>query len=177
VAPPRLHGVPLARFERDGLKAALKKAGLPTENVDEPDILFWRFESREGVPVGFGGLEIHDRTVELDEKIRADLDRLGISRPGASLDLVGRDALLHSLVTLPPLRRKGFGAAIVAALELEARVFGRRAVYLLATDTALFVRLGYHDCDRKDVPGAIASSRQFGEFCAASAATMVKRIV
>lgn len=148
MAPPRLHGVPLAQFERDGLKAALKKAGLPSDKVDEPDVLFWRFENRDDVPVGFGGLEIH-----------------------------GKDALLHSLVTLPPLRRKGFGAAIVAALELEARVLGCRALYLLTSDTALFVRLGYQDCERKDVPAAIASGRQFAQLCAASAVTMVKRIV
>jgi hypothetical protein len=46
--------VSLAVFERDGLKAALKKAGLFSENIDKPDLLFWRFETQDAVPVGFG---------------------------------------------------------------------------------------------------------------------------
>ena len=49
-------------------------------------------ETVEDIPVGFGGLEIH-----------------------------GSDALLRSLVTLPPLRQLGMGAAMVAVLETEAR--------------------------------------------------------
>ena len=142
---PRVNAAPLAAFERDGLKAALKKAGLPTDDIDEPNLLFWRFETRDDVPVGFGGLEIH-----------------------------GKDALLRSIVTLPPLRRKGFGAAIAGALEFEARLLGCGAVYLLTTDTGLFARLGYRDCPREEVPGAIAASRPFNP---ASATAMVKRIV
>jgi GNAT superfamily N-acetyltransferase len=88
----RLLALPLAPWERDGLKAALVKAGLPAEHVGDPRLLFWRFETHEDVPVGFGGLELH-----------------------------GTDARLHSVVTLPPLRELGMGAAIVAALEDEAR--------------------------------------------------------
>jgi N-acetylglutamate synthase-like GNAT family acetyltransferase len=64
-------------------------------------------------------------------------------------------------VILPPLRRKGFGAAIVAALELEARLLGCRTIYLQATDTGFFVRLGYSGCQRSEVPEWIAESRQF----------------
>ena len=88
----RLLALPLAAWERDGLKAALVKAGLPADHVGDPRLLFWRFETHEDVPVGFGGLELH-----------------------------GTDARLHSVVTLPPLRELGMGAAIVAALEDEAR--------------------------------------------------------
>jgi GNAT superfamily N-acetyltransferase len=175
VTLPRVHAAPLAQFERDGLKAALKKAGLPTDDVDEPGALFWRFETHDGVPIGFGGLEIYDSNIEIDENVQANLDRIGIPRPGALLELVGRDALLRSLVTLPPLRRRGFGAAIVAALELEARVLGCRAVYLLTTDTTLFARLGYGDCELNDVPRAIKSSRLFAESGPTTGA-MVKHI-
>src|SRR4051812_47598365 len=84
----RLLALPLAAWEREGLKSALVKAGLPADDVGDPHQLFWRFESHEDVPVGFGGLEVH-----------------------------GDEALLHSVVTLPPLRELGMGAAIVAALE------------------------------------------------------------
>ena len=147
VSAPRLRATPLARFERDGLKAALKKAGLPAGDVEGPDLMFWRFETRDDVPVGFGGLEIH-----------------------------GRDALLRSLVTLPPVRRKGFGAAIVNAIEFEAGLLGSHAIYLLTMDTAFFVRLGYKNCKRADVPNAITSSQQFAMLDQAKASTMVKRI-
>jgi hypothetical protein len=68
--------MPLATFERDGLKAALRKAGLPCEDVEQSGTLFWRFDTEDDIPAGFAGLELH-----------------------------GPDALLRSVVTLPPRRR------------------------------------------------------------------------
>jgi predicted N-acetyltransferase YhbS len=55
----RLLATPLAAWERDGLKAALLKARLPADDVGDARVLFWRFETVEDIPVGFGGLEIH----------------------------------------------------------------------------------------------------------------------
>src|SRR5262249_48217882 len=98
----RLVAIPLAPWEREGVKAALVKAKLPADDVGEARVLIWRFEAIEGTPVGFGGLEIF-----------------------------GRDALLRSLVTLPPLRQVGMGAAMVAILETEARALKCRTVYLM----------------------------------------------
>jgi N-acetylglutamate synthase-like GNAT family acetyltransferase len=145
-APP-LFAQPLAVWERDGLKAALLKAGLAADDVADPDRLFWRFE-RDDVPAGFAGLEIH-----------------------------GDDALLRSLVTLPPVRLRGIGRAIVARIETEARARGARAIYLLTTDLAgFFSELGYAACERTAVPAAIAATPQFAELCPASATAMVKRI-
>jgi N-acetylglutamate synthase-like GNAT family acetyltransferase len=81
------------------------------------------------------------------------------------------------LVTLPPLRQVGMGAAMVAVLEIEARALKCRAIYLLtASDAKFFGRLGYGPCARSDVPEAIRASRQFAEFCAPTAAVMVKHI-
>jgi N-acetylglutamate synthase-like GNAT family acetyltransferase len=143
----RLLALPLAAWERDGLKAALVKAGLPAEHVGDPRLLFWRFETHEDVPVGFGGLELH-----------------------------GTDARLHSVVTLPPLRELGMGAAIVAALEDEARAHRCRAIYLLTeSQRDFFARLGYASCAPGDVPDAARGSGQFDRLCA-SAAVMVKHI-
>ena len=145
---PRLRATPLAAFERDGLKAALRKAGLPTDGVDQPEHLFWRFETTDDVPVGFGGLEVH-----------------------------GRDALLRSVVTLPPLRRRGFGEAIIAAIEQEANLRGCRAIYLLTTsDADFFGRLGYAACRRDEAADAIRSTALFASLCPASAVAMVKRM-
>jgi amino-acid N-acetyltransferase len=144
----RLLATPLAVWERDGLKAALAKARLATEDVDDPEHLFWRFETYEDVPVGFGGLELH-----------------------------GSDALLRSVVTLPPVRQVGMGAAIVAALEVEALARKCRAVYLLTTSEAeFFGRLGYAACARTEIPEAIRASAQFTTLCPESAIAMVKRI-
>jgi N-acetylglutamate synthase-like GNAT family acetyltransferase len=142
----RLLALPLAAWERDGLKAALVKAGLPADDVGDPRLLFWRFESHEDVPVGFGGLAVH-----------------------------GDDALLHSVVTLPPLRELGMGAAIVAALEDEARAHRCRAIYLRTErERDFFAGLGYLPCAPGELPEAVRGSGQFDKAPAAS--IMVKQI-
>jgi amino-acid N-acetyltransferase len=144
----RLLATPLAVWERDGLTAALAKARLATQDVDDPQHLFWRFETYEDVPVGFGGLELH-----------------------------GSDALLRSVVTLPPVRQVGMGAAIVAALEAEARARKCRAVYLITTlQTDFFGRLGYVPCARSAIPEAVGASAQFTTLCPENATIMVKQI-
>ena len=142
-----LFAQPLAIWERGGLKAALLRAGLPTEDVEEEGPQFWRFE-RDDVPVGFAGLEMH-----------------------------GSDALLRSLVTLPPVRQQGVGGAILDKMEVEARARGARAIYLLTMDSAsFFAKRGYAPCARTGVPPAIAATMQFAKLCPASAAAMVKRV-
>jgi N-acetylglutamate synthase-like GNAT family acetyltransferase len=148
MAAPRLLATPLAVWERDGLKAALTKAGLPADDIGDARLLFWRFETLNDVPVGFGGLEIH-----------------------------GSDALLRSLVILPPLRDIGLGRAIVEVLETEAAARQCRTVYLLTdTQATFFSRLGYTPCAPEEVPDAIRASRQFASLCPADAAVMVKRM-
>src|SRR5260221_11709917 len=98
----RLLATPLAAWERDGLKAALLKVRLPADDVGDARLLFWRFETVEDIPVGFGGLEIH-----------------------------GGDGLLRSLVTLPPLRQNRMGAAMGATLGTQGPARQFHAVYLL----------------------------------------------
>jgi N-acetylglutamate synthase-like GNAT family acetyltransferase len=145
---PHLVAMPLAAWERDGLAAALHGAGLPADDVGEPNRLFWRFETAETEPVGFGGLEV-----------------------------LSDDALLRSIVTLPPLRHRGFGAAIVARLEEEARQHRCGAVWLLTASTReFFERLGFACCDRAVVPDAVRGTRQFTALCPDSAAVMMKRL-
>jgi amino-acid N-acetyltransferase len=78
-------------------------------------------------------------------------------------------------VTLPPLRQVGLGAAIVSALEAEARACQCGAIYLLTTSAPdFFGRLGYAACPHADVPQTIRDSRQFAALPGASA--MVKHI-
>jgi N-acetylglutamate synthase-like GNAT family acetyltransferase len=142
-----LLATPLAAWERDGLKAALVKAGLPADDVSDAQLLFWRFETAADIPAGFGGLEIH-----------------------------AGDALLRSVVTLPPLRRSGMGSAIVAALEIEARSLNCRSIYLVTISEAdFFGRLGFAPCARSDVPDAIRRSHHFARLCCATGTVMVKQ--
>jgi N-acetylglutamate synthase-like GNAT family acetyltransferase len=144
----RLIATPLAAWERDGVKAALVRAGLPADDIGDERVLIWRFETGQAIPVGFGGLEIF-----------------------------GSDALLRSLVTLPPVRQVGMGAAMVAMLETEALALKCRVIYLLtASDTRLFGRLGYAACARSDVPEAVRASRQFAALCPPSAVAMIKHL-
>jgi len=144
---PPLFAQPLATWERGGLKATLARAGLPVDDVDGDGPLFWRFE-RDDMPVGFAGIEMH-----------------------------GSDALLRSLVTLPPLRRQGIGGAMVDKMEVEARARGARAIYLLTEQSAdFFAGLGYAPCARDRVPAAIAATAQFARLCPASATVMAKPI-
>jgi N-acetylglutamate synthase-like GNAT family acetyltransferase len=143
-----LTAFPLATWERDGLKAALKKAGLPFADLEAADRLFWRFETDDLVPAGFGGLEIR-----------------------------GEDALLRSVVTLPPVRTRGIGEGIVAILEVEARGFGCRTVWLLTTSaTEFFSGLGYAECDRQKVPPTIRETDEFKTLRPASATVMTKQL-
>jgi N-acetylglutamate synthase-like GNAT family acetyltransferase len=143
-----LERYPLHPGERLALKAALTKVGLPTEDIEAPGRLFWRFEIADQIPVGFGGLEI-----------------------------CGDCALLRSLVTLPPVRGRGIGSAMVAALEAEAALHHCRSVFLITQGQAgFFGRFGYVLCDRAAVPEAIRSTRQYADLCPQSAEVLVKRL-
>jgi amino-acid N-acetyltransferase len=137
--------LPLAVWEREGLAAALAKAGLSTEDLQSEQPLFWRFENDDG-PLGFGGLEIF-----------------------------GDQALMRSVVTLPPMRNRGIGSYIVELLETEARIRGCRAVWL-STHSAgdFFLRLGYRRCERTEAPAPIQQAAPFVH--PATAQAMMKRL-
>jgi N-acetylglutamate synthase-like GNAT family acetyltransferase len=144
---PALFALPLATWERDGIKAALARAGLPADDVETDGPLFWRFE-RDDVPVGFAGIEVH-----------------------------GTDALLRSLITLPPVRQQGIGGAMIDKMEVEARARGASAIYLLTRDfVAFFAKLGYAPCGRERLPPAIAAAGPFAQPRFADATAMVKQV-
>lgn len=145
---PKVVAIPLAVWERDGLKSVLRRVNLATEDIDNEHAHFWRFLSIDDTLVGFGGLEAF-----------------------------APDGLLRSVVTLPPLRGRGFGGAIVDVLEEEAAQHHCRTVYLLTTsDTVFFSKRGYVPCARDAVPEAIRKTAQFTSLCPADAAVMMKRL-
>jgi predicted N-acetyltransferase YhbS len=144
---PAVFALPLATWERDGLKAALARAGLPAGDVVDDGPLFWRFE-RDDVPVGFAGIEVH-----------------------------GTDAVLRSLITLPPVRQQGVGGAMIDKMEVEARARGASAIYLLTRDfVAFFAKLGYAPCGRDHLPPAIAAAGPFALASFADGTPMVKQV-
>ena len=144
---PALFALPLATWERDGIKAALARAGLPADDVEHNGPLFWRFE-RDDVPVGFAGIEVH-----------------------------GTDAVLRSLITLPPVRQQGVGGAMIDKMEVEARARGASVIYLLTRDfVAFFARLGYAPCSRDRLPPAIAAAGPFANASLADGTPMVKHV-
>jgi GNAT superfamily N-acetyltransferase len=146
-AEARLVAHPLAVGERGPMAAALAKSQLPFDDIDAPGRLFWRFDTVDDVPVGFGGIEI-----------------------------CGDAALLRSIVTLPPLRTRGIGSAIVQALEAEASLHGCRACYLLTmSEAGFFEKLGYARCDPAEVPDAVRETRLFATRPAA-VNVLVKRL-
>src|SRR5215471_739556 len=101
---PRLVAVPLKPVDFDSLVAALHGAQLPADDLEEPGRWFWRFETPDELPAGFGGIEVH-----------------------------GENGLLRSIVTLPPLRGRGIGSAMIQGLEFEARLLGCSIVWALTT--------------------------------------------
>jgi amino-acid N-acetyltransferase len=146
--PIRLVAKPIPHGERGVLARTLAKAELPAADVDEPGRLFWRFESSDQVPLGFGGLEVH-----------------------------GKDALMRSVLTLPPAQKRGVGRGIVAALEVEALAAGAQRLWLLTLDAApFFAQLGYAECARDKTPQVIQATAQWRSLCPASAIVMCKRL-
>jgi GNAT superfamily N-acetyltransferase len=132
---------PLAVGERDALAAVLARERLPVDGIDDPSGLFWRFDTMQDVPLGFGGIELH-----------------------------GSEALLHAVVTLPPVRHRGIGSAIVTVLETEAVIAGCNAIYVLANQGGLFERHGYRVCEPDRVPRFVAGRGP------GAAMVMVKRL-
>ena len=85
--------------------------------------------------------------------------------------------LLRSLAVAPAQRGAGIGAALVDAIETEARVQGIAELALLTTTAErFFAQRGYTVIARDAVPAALQSTREFAELCPASSLCMGKSI-
>lgn len=128
------------------LAAALRAAGLPTDDLGRGRQRFFGWDDGHGRFVAHCGFE------------------------GS-----GEDRLLRSLVVAPDARGHGLAIRIVAALEHLALADGARRLWLL-TETAgpVFDRLGWRRAARADAPEDIAASSEFSHLCPSTAICMVR---
>ncbi len=100
----------------------------------------------------------------------------------AGFDRASADALLRSLAVAPDWRGRGLGEQLVARREAAAQArseepAGVNRLFLLTTSAAdYFLRLGYHEVPRADVPAEIAAHAQFRSLCPASARCLSRRL-
>lgn len=128
-------------------RALLKASNLPADDLDyKKDLLVGYYEGNS--LVGTGGLEIY-----------------------------GPYALLRSLSVRMGIRGKSVGTTITEYLLSEARERKLKSIYLL-TETAhgFFLKKGFVDLARDQVPEEVKASSEFTHVCPSSASAMVLHI-
>ena len=126
----KLFPKPLPPGERGLLSRAFAKGEIPVGDVEAPGSLFWRFEMPDGIPVGFGGIEVH-----------------------------AKEALIRGVLTLPPAQGRGIGRSMVAALETEAFVAGCGRIWVgPGVAPGFFARFGYAPAHASDAPEPIRAA-------------------
>jgi len=126
----------------------LAESGLPTDDVYEQNLSFFRIE------------------LSVD----------GLSAVGG-LEPCGNVALIRSVATAESMRGRGIADNIVRELEKHAVSEGFDSLYLL-TETAehYFKSRGYTQIERSNVPLTVKNSRQFSSLCPGTAIAMFKRV-
>jgi amino-acid N-acetyltransferase len=129
--------------EFQAFRTLLKSSNLPADDLNyERDLLVSYVE--DGIMVGTGGLEIY-----------------------------GDYGLLRSLSVRLGTRGKALGTAITEFIIEQARERKLKAIYLL-TETArgFFIRKGFSDISRDEVPAVLQQSSEFSHVCGKSAIAM-----
>jgi amino-acid N-acetyltransferase len=127
------------------LKSFLELNKLPFTDLTLKGNVFWIYRDPQGNMVGSGGLEMY-----------------------------GDVALLRSVAVGQAERSKNLGSQIVHDLLRHAKESGIKSVFLL-TETAhhFFLKKGFTDLSRDEVPSALKESSEFSFVCPASAKCMV----
>jgi amino-acid N-acetyltransferase len=123
----------------------LKACKLPYEDLSLANSIFLSYHDKDGGMIGSGGLEFYSDY-----------------------------ALLRSVAVDEIHRGKRIGEEIVNDLLGRAISSSIREVYLL-TETAhdFFIKLGFKDIERNNVPTVVKESSEFRSVCPVSAACMV----
>jgi N-acetylglutamate synthase-like GNAT family acetyltransferase len=128
--------------------ALLDKAGLPAADIKRDGLRDFIVALDAGEIIGAAGLERH-----------------------------GEHGLLRSLVVAPDWRGHGLGAALVDAVEANARLLGVRSLSLLTgTAAPFFAARGYAAIARSHAPPPIQASMEFATLCPASSTCMHKTV-
>jgi amino-acid N-acetyltransferase len=125
----------------------LKNNKLPYQDIQLDNSLFVSYHDNAGTLVGSGGLEFYSSY-----------------------------ALLRSLAVDESHRGKSLGKEIVNDLLMRAKSRSVREIFLL-TETAhdFFLKRGFKDLSRENVPEIVRLSSEFKSVCPSSAACMVYR--
>jgi len=128
-------------------QSLLQSANLPSEDLDFSKHLLIGFY--DGItPVATGGLEIYSQY-----------------------------ALLRSLSVKFGVRGQSLGSTITEQLIDHAKTKNISAIYLLTeTAHAFFLKRGFKDVSREDVPEEIKISSEFSHVCSTSAICMVYKL-
>jgi amino-acid N-acetyltransferase len=126
----------------------LRSNELPYQDLDLTNSQFVSYHDKEGKMIGAGGLEFYSSY-----------------------------ALLRSLVVKKNYRGSSVGTEIVNDLIKRAKNKPVEQIYLL-TETAreFFLKRGFRDVLRENVPVEIKQSTEFASVCPVSAACMVYKI-
>ncbi len=130
--------------ELDVLRNFLRLNQLPADDLRLADSLYLTYYDSSEELVGSGGLELY-----------------------------GDKALLRSLAVSQTIRSQSLGRQIMEDLLQQVRSKDIKEIYLL-TQTALyfFLKLGFKEVNRVEVPDEIRNSTEFSQVCPGSARVM-----
>ena len=130
--------------ELDALKEFLSINELPHQDLKLADSLYLTYYNSNDNLVGSGGLEFY-----------------------------GDKALLRSLAVSQTVRSQRLGRQIVEDLIQQVMAMGKKEVYLLTTTAFyFFLKFGFTEIRREDVPDEVKSSTEFSQVCPDSARAM-----
>lgn len=95
----------------------------------------------------------------------------------AALELYGAEALLRSVTVDEPLRGQGIGRKLTdAALELARRHKIKTVFLLTETASQFFLRFGFRQVSRSQVPDTVKRSVEFTSACRTGAQVMARHL-
>jgi N-acetylglutamate synthase-like GNAT family acetyltransferase len=93
------------------------------------------------------------------------------------LEIYGTYGLLRSLAVDPDNRNKGIALLLIDEIIKQSHALQLKAVYLLTTTAdKYFLKNGFEDVQRNDIPEELTHSQEYSSICPASAITMRKSL-
>ena len=126
------------------LRDFLRMNQLPADDLKITDSLYLAYYNSEDVLVGSGGLEFY-----------------------------GDKTLLRSLAVSQAMRSQSLGKQIVEDLIEQVKASGKKEIYLLTTTAYFFfLKFGFTEIRRDEVPEEVKASTEFSHVCPSTAHVM-----